>query len=488
MTRFARTRSAAARRAGACVVALFTSAWASAQGGTPEGPCPADLNGDALVDSLDLGLVLGAWQTSGPGDIDADGVVSPADLALLLGDWGPCPLSLDGLLYEILLEGTPITVGTSTGPQVTSADVRLQFTLGAADDEGIRLVDVEAATVLAVSVDTEAGKSGNIGFTLRPDPPPGYWNTLTGEFYVPLNFDGYYGLIDDVVPPDWTGPSDEVGPPNGPPPEPITEIWTGHLAGSAASEGDTLTISASASGRPTTPKTPYITTTTIPIELQVVPKDFGLDECPSAMRCQTLTLCVQPVIFDFTGSPAGGSSGTTLAAMKAEADAIFAKACVEIEWLAPIVIQDQQGKYRDIEDVNAPVDLTDAAQLVDPKGENQCIEVFFHKRFMTPDGTEHRWGDGTTVRSGTPQAKIFLADAAAEGDCGDTRLLAHELGHAIGQLGHSDETFMEATGDPPNCPGQPPSKVSQSQLAKMRASSLLKVKMPKAPCCMTPDA
>ncbi len=49
--------------------------------------CPADINGDELVDFADLNLLLGNFNTSGPtipGDINGDGVVNFADLNLLL--------------------------------------------------------------------------------------------------------------------------------------------------------------------------------------------------------------------------------------------------------------------------------------------------------------------------------------------------------------------------------------------------------------------
>ena len=55
------------------------------------GACPADLNGDGLVNSSDLGLLLGAWgSNSGAADINHDGVVNSTDLSLLLGGWGLC--------------------------------------------------------------------------------------------------------------------------------------------------------------------------------------------------------------------------------------------------------------------------------------------------------------------------------------------------------------------------------------------------------------
>ncbi|MCA9290633.1 MAG: FG-GAP repeat protein [Phycisphaerales bacterium] len=49
---------------------------------------PADLNGDGVVGSADLSILLAAWGASGPSDLDGDGVTGSADLALLLAAWG----------------------------------------------------------------------------------------------------------------------------------------------------------------------------------------------------------------------------------------------------------------------------------------------------------------------------------------------------------------------------------------------------------------
>lgn len=46
-----------------------------------------DIDGSGAVNGADLGLLLGAWGTSGPGDLNNDGVVNGADLGLLLGSW-----------------------------------------------------------------------------------------------------------------------------------------------------------------------------------------------------------------------------------------------------------------------------------------------------------------------------------------------------------------------------------------------------------------
>jgi hypothetical protein len=56
---------------------------------TPE--CPEDINGDGVVDTEDLLILLGNWGNSGEGDIDGSGVVDTADLLALLAAWGECP-------------------------------------------------------------------------------------------------------------------------------------------------------------------------------------------------------------------------------------------------------------------------------------------------------------------------------------------------------------------------------------------------------------
>jgi uncharacterized protein YbjT (DUF2867 family) len=49
---------------------------------------PADLNGDGVVNSADIAVLLGAWGTpNSPYDLTGDGLVSGADLAVILFHW-----------------------------------------------------------------------------------------------------------------------------------------------------------------------------------------------------------------------------------------------------------------------------------------------------------------------------------------------------------------------------------------------------------------
>lgn len=52
--------------------------------------CVGDLNGDGVVNSADIGLLLAAWGGPGDADLNGDGVVNAADLGLELASWGPC--------------------------------------------------------------------------------------------------------------------------------------------------------------------------------------------------------------------------------------------------------------------------------------------------------------------------------------------------------------------------------------------------------------
>ena len=54
--------------------------------------CPADINGDEVVDGADLTILLGAWGSAFDADIDGSGLVDGADLTILLGSWGLCPV------------------------------------------------------------------------------------------------------------------------------------------------------------------------------------------------------------------------------------------------------------------------------------------------------------------------------------------------------------------------------------------------------------
>lgn len=49
---------------------------------------PADLNGDGVVDGVDLGILLSGWAGGGVSDLNGDGTTDGVDLGILLANWG----------------------------------------------------------------------------------------------------------------------------------------------------------------------------------------------------------------------------------------------------------------------------------------------------------------------------------------------------------------------------------------------------------------
>ena len=78
-------------------------------------PCVADLDGDGVVGSDDLGRLLEAWATA-TADLDGDGITGPSDLGVLLGLWGGA------------CEGTPdlswikVLIGEEVPPDASGID------------------------------------------------------------------------------------------------------------------------------------------------------------------------------------------------------------------------------------------------------------------------------------------------------------------------------------------------------------------------------
>ncbi|HRQ76636.1 MAG TPA: hypothetical protein PK098_12025 [Phycisphaerales bacterium] len=85
----------------------------------PSTYCTADLNGDFIVDVLDLLILLSAWglytttHCFGSPDINNSDVVDVQDLLILLGAWGPCP----GMGIEVMTLNEQLTAAGLTGQQ-----------------------------------------------------------------------------------------------------------------------------------------------------------------------------------------------------------------------------------------------------------------------------------------------------------------------------------------------------------------------------------
>jgi hypothetical protein len=57
--------------------------------------CVADIDGDRVVDGIDLAIILARWGGATKdyprADTNLDGTVDGSDLAAVLSAWGPCP-------------------------------------------------------------------------------------------------------------------------------------------------------------------------------------------------------------------------------------------------------------------------------------------------------------------------------------------------------------------------------------------------------------
>ena len=57
------------------------------------GDCPADLDGNGVVEGSDLTILLASWGLTGdslPTDLNGDGEIGGSDLAIVIGNWGSC--------------------------------------------------------------------------------------------------------------------------------------------------------------------------------------------------------------------------------------------------------------------------------------------------------------------------------------------------------------------------------------------------------------
>jgi len=70
-----------------CCAVAWDSACVALAGAVCKAASPGDIDGDGIVDGVDLGLLLNAWGQPGPADINGDGIVDGADLGILLSNW-----------------------------------------------------------------------------------------------------------------------------------------------------------------------------------------------------------------------------------------------------------------------------------------------------------------------------------------------------------------------------------------------------------------
>lgn len=174
-------------------------------------------------------------------------------------------------------------------------------------------------------------------------------------------------------------------------------------------------------------------------------------------------LTCKPVAFrDNAGDPS--PSGNTIAAQFATAQTVWAKACIDITFLATEMITDATLKTS-----NNPTAIR--ASYTDP--DPNVIEVYFVDNLLPGIG------GGSAGAIGVASCKVVMAEPNA----GNPVLLAHELGHVLGLLhppGSDAGSVMQPTGGANN-PGTPFVTYSMAQNI---ANPVLAT---TTPCCLTHD-
>lgn len=460
-------------------------------------PCPADISSDQVVGGADIAIVLGFWNTNDPlADINDDGFVDGADITEILGNWGDCPFE-PGIAYEGVLADIPVTVDTIDGRMQVLASAELSLRLLAGPTPGLFFVEVDRASMLMPSFPVAPEGTGGVG--LRQDQT-NFGSISSGSVLaVPFEMQSHYWLIDELFPPSPTICTvDESS--NG---ITVEELWHGELEGLVLEMGEVLTIDGELHLHVHTVESGAVATLALDIETTLARMDHHEpEECPEVHRTDLKSLCVQP-IFVGTGPEDLEATGTSFEAMKAKCEETWSKCCIEFVWLAPKFIDDDGFRVLTAGAGEDPwVEWRALIAAEDAQGDNDCIEVFFVESFEDAEGTAHFSGDALTFAPGTRSAKIVIADDAIDGCSPDADgVLAHQVGHACGACNHPPGpggnppgkegvagTVMDPTGlPPPTCPGVNSTLVKSAQCAKMARGPLLKVKVPRTPCCLSPD-
>lgn len=444
-----------------------------------------DVNGDDCVDDLDLLIVLFDFGMNQDrrADVNRDGSVDDLDLLIVLFQFGECrPNIIWKLNFESLPPSSPVMIQTTQGPRTSQiSGGTMELKMGEPMDNGQIPIEIVAMSLGTRSVQIVPTQPTG-GMAILQDfeaPSGGMWDPLTGQFNMVVPMRMTYWLLNEIYPIGMRGELDDDV-------EATFAQCIVTLNGHAFLTGpnnNVLHVEGSLNCQVVEPEfVGPVFNVSVPVSADVQRKD-PLDACPTK-TVNKRKVCIQPV-FIGTGPDDANATGASYAVFKAEAEAIWGKACIEFQWQAPIYINN--NAYKILEGMGDSMTAEERALIreVDPRGDNDCIEVFFVSRMLNANGQKHESGDGYTVHSGGQQAKIVVADdAVTDCDPDSDRVLAHELGHALGNLDHDTDTCMKPTGNPPNCPGRNPDKVTTTQARKL-TNPVIKPKDPKERCCLT---
>lgn len=438
-------------------------------------PCTADITRDGRVDVQDLLKVLATWGPCDgcPTDFNSDGMVDVIDLLMLLGAWGACPPS-QGSIFSLVVEDMPGFVVTDGVNRPSFFDVFIEFVACPLNDEQTFWgLQARSFSMGASSVPVDKTETGGISFTPGGEFN-GYWNSITGEIELTGQFNVHYWNVENHVASTRPHPDFLV---------PHFESWQGGLVGSAFFNGNgDIALVAGTIAALTNVGIGGAASVSVTIAALAAKKLYNLPACAEAKKGNKKKVCIQVwIVRDNAGqNPAGAS----YAQYKAAAEAIWGKCCVEFEWL-----DGNNAKFIDdtnLQIIDGPIGAALAPEekslfdKADPKGNNKCIDVIFVKSYANP---AHGSGCGVCHGGGTNRAQVIVQDAAVTAcNPASVRGLAHELGHALGNLSHENGNIMEPQGNPPNCPGLHSNKVTKAHCEALKIP-LLKPKDPKQNCC-----
>lgn len=479
------------RNASVAVVACLASVGFS---NVAQAQCPADIDESGMVDGADLGYLLNAWNTSDPAaDLNSDGIVDGADLGNILRSWGDClgyPRTY-GATFPVAL-----MLSTSSGPRSTVGELNLEFYCITSPNDGTVLMGVRTATFSLSSVDIGDTETGGIDLQVVDQEATAVVSP-TGEFDLPISFKAHYWLIDQFYPPTGTNcVEDEAEQSSG-----FTQLedWDGVLTGSVLEVPGFANVNFSfqVSTQKSWSQAAMAGAIGGAVGAALGKQYPGLDACNAPkVKTNKRTVCIQPV-FIGTGADDATKTGASYADFKAKADTTWAKCCVELDWKAPKYVNKPEYKTLKLKaEGDAWADHRKLLAEEDGKGENECLEVFFVTHLQNTEGKNNDSGDGMSFGSGTKGAQIIVADdATASCDPKADGVLAHELGHGMGDCKHPEQkaaatgTCMTGTGKaPPACPGLNNTNVKTVQCEKVHKGPLVKEKNPKTPCCTDPLA
>jgi len=443
-----------------CILCLWRSKLIYLEYSDPKKQCPPD--GTTTTGG---GVVIPTPEAT-TGATEADTTTTPSEP----------PFADDVLSFEIDIANATMT--TDEGPQVVEMSAVVELIAAPRDTQGIMRLRIKRFSVGTSSAPSLGSESGGVSFVARPSLSgvDGTWDTTTDEFDLTLDFDVSYWLLTELLPPSIRTIEDEVPAPS--------EPWTGSLSGIVSPDGQDLLLPLEFDAALAGALVGGLSSLSVATTVSVAVNGAKQPDCPKDKQCDVKTICIQPV-FIGTGPNDATKTGSSYDKMKQAADDLYKKCCIVFDWKAPKFVN-----KNDYKDTKGPTEEKALIAEEDPKGTNECIEVFFVGTMTDPATNEkHFGGDGVCYFSETKQAKVIVADEAVTG-CNppSTNVLAHELGHALGDLKHAGSagTIMEPTGNQPNCPGLNPSKITEAQCKDLQHPDI-KPKQPQELCCKNWD-